>query len=49
MAVMKALYVTECDARIMCDRRDKGTNDKCNIFMMRCDDGYDESIMRDGV
>jgi hypothetical protein len=34
---------------MMCDRRDKGTNDECNIFMMGCDDGYDESIMCNGV
>jgi hypothetical protein len=27
----------------------EGMNDECNIFMMRCDDGCDVSIMCDGM
>jgi hypothetical protein len=38
---MKALYVTECDACIMCDRHDEGMYDKCNVIIMSCDDGCD--------
>jgi hypothetical protein len=47
---MNTLYVTECDACIMCDRHDKGIMyDRCNVIMSRCDDGCDVSIMCDGV
>ncbi len=51
MAAMKALYATECDACIMCDRHDKGIiqYDRCNVIMTRCDDDCDVSIMCDGV
>jgi hypothetical protein len=50
MAVMKALCVTECDACIMCDRCDKSSMyGKCNVIMMRCDNGCHESSMCDGM
>ncbi len=48
MAVMKPLYVTECDACIMCDIHEKGNMyEGCNFIKVRCDNGCDESIMCD--
>jgi hypothetical protein len=48
--VVKSLCVTEYDVFVMCDRCYKSTMyGKCNVILMRCDNGCHESNMCNGV